>query len=362
MLKNPFHRTMPVPPLPLPPPTLKERVHSFWEWYRGAAARFAAMLEGRQGAALQTEVAAKVDALLPGMAWAFGPGAESGGHSFTLTPEGNADRRFIAAYWRQQAPALEKWTFHASRQPSELHRRDHCIEMGGLKFAADAIWLVPRVNESLCRVDLAVWHPLFDRIPAPVQENVTLLWLEEMLGEDAVSNWIGDTTAGDRLTEAMPLTELPEYLAELQSRRGWKKPPPHQSYCLYRMPESSPHSAMLRGDIVGGNSCHIDLVRSYPLATNPLEAFGAEYMMLAFPTSLLPRGVEVDHRGLLEDALSAALVAEASGTVLGGALGTKYTYIDLLLYDAENSRRLVRKVMAGTYTAATFRLLPFVDR
>jgi hypothetical protein len=106
----------------------------------------------------------------------------------------------------------------------------------------------------------------------------------------------------------------------------------------------------------------MDLVNGYPLKSNPLEAFGAEYMMVVFPTALLPQGAEVDGRGGVEDILSEALEREASGIVLGGALGIEYTYIDLLLYDGESSRKLVRKAMAGTFAAATFRLLPFVER
>jgi hypothetical protein len=361
MLKNLFRRKMPAPPLPQPGLTLKMRVRAFWEWYSAAAGRFYAEIENGRCAGLEAEVAAKVDELIPGLGWVFGPGEGGRGHSFTLTPEGDADKRFIAQYWLQQAPALENWTFHASRQPSDLHRRGHHIEMDGMKFAADAVWLVPRVNEAARKADITVWHPLFDRIPERTQQMVTFLWLDEALGEDNTFNWIGIIDAGsDRLTEAIPLSELPEYLEELQTKHGWKKPPPHRSFSLYQMNE--PEAGSFRSDIVGGNSCHMGLVNGYPLGANPLEAFGAEYMMVAFPTTVLPRGAEVDRRGTLEDLIAESLQAEASGAVLGGALGIEYTYIDLLLCDGESSRRLVRRALAGTSVAGSFRLLPFVER
>src|SRR6478752_7227568 len=138
MLKNLFRRKMPALLLPAPVLTLKARVHAFWEWYAEEAGRFYAEIENEGCAGLEREVSAKVDELLPGLGWIFGPGEGGRGHRFTLTPEGNADKRFIAQYWLQQAPVLENWTFHASRQASDLHRRKHSIEMGGMAFAADA--------------------------------------------------------------------------------------------------------------------------------------------------------------------------------------------------------------------------------
>ena len=165
MLKNLFRRKSFTPlPLPEPAPTLKARVFEFWEWYRGVAKRFYSELENIRGAGLQPEVSAKIDELLPGLGWVFGSGEGCRGHSFTLTPEGDPDKRFIAQYWLQQAPALENWTFYASRQPSDLHTGEHLIEIDGMKFAANAIWLVPRENGAQKKVDIMVWHPLFDRV------------------------------------------------------------------------------------------------------------------------------------------------------------------------------------------------------
>jgi len=67
--------------------TFKTRVCRFWEWYGQAAPRFYQTIQEGQCVSLAEEVSSKVDELIPGFAWVFGPGADGKGHSFTLSGE-----------------------------------------------------------------------------------------------------------------------------------------------------------------------------------------------------------------------------------------------------------------------------------
>ena len=111
--------------------TFKNRVTEFWEWYSGVAERFFETIEDGRCADLTDEVAAFMNKTLPGMAWVFGPG-EKGGHSFTVSGEGNLAKQFLAEYWHSRAPDIPTWTFYASRQPSPPERLiDFAIRVGG---------------------------------------------------------------------------------------------------------------------------------------------------------------------------------------------------------------------------------------
>jgi hypothetical protein len=113
--------------------TFKARVEDFWRWYADVAPRFYQTLDGKKSPTLAPEVTAKVDRLISGCAWVFGPGPNGTGHSFTLTGEGNPHRQLLAEYWKNQAPPLEGWTFYSSRQPSN-DLKEWRLEIGGECF------------------------------------------------------------------------------------------------------------------------------------------------------------------------------------------------------------------------------------
>jgi hypothetical protein len=367
MWKRFFRKSQPEKAPPTPEPTapelltLKERVTAFWEWYVSVADRFYAEIESKRCGELEPEVSAKVNELLGGMAWVFGPGENQQGHSFTLTPEGDRHRRLVAQYWLAQAPEIPGWTFYASRQPSELHRSGHSIRIEDMSFGAHEIWLTPSVDAEAESVDLTVWHPLFDRIDNGLRWTVVFLWLDEALGEDAVSQRVGEIKLGDgKLADSIPLSELPEYIAELEAERGWKRMPPHQSCSSYHRKEPE-RGGGLRQDIIAGSTLQMNIVQEYPMDANPLADFGAEYEMIIIPISQLPPGQQVDARGQLEEVLEAALSKSGTGKVLGGATGLENAYIDVVLFDAVRSRHVIKSVMAATQYAEHYRTAGFVQ-
>ena len=60
---------------------------------------------------------------------------------------------------------------------------------------------------------------------------------------------------------------------------------------------------------------------------------------------LLPKGQEVDYRCDIEDAISEALEANSGGKVFGGATGHVNFYIDVLIYDGDESLEIIKSVL-----------------
>ena len=326
--------------------TFKRRVENFWEWFTAQAAFFADELDAKRAPDLHPIAEEKVAELFPGFAWAFGREAEQSGHSFTLTGEGNPHRQLLAAFWREQAPQIPGWTFHASKQRA----RDLAslrLEIGARAFDPIAFWLVPQIDETHERFNLKVWHPAFSGLDERFRWTVIFLYLDEVLGEIGTQSWIGEIDLGEEgLSDAMPLRELPSFIEKVAAERGWQKGAPGETWTSYHLENAAPGT--LRRDIMAGTTCQIVLIaesESGHLDPDPLEGSGAEYLYLAFPATHLPAGNEVAARARIEEALDQALASPASGKVLGGALGLEHAYIDLLVFDGANSVALIESAL-----------------
>lgn len=327
--------------------TFKTRVARFWRSYAEAAPRFLKTIDERRCADLTDEVVAMVDGLNGNFAWEFGPGANGIGHSFTLSGEADPHRQLLAAYWLSQAPSMPGWTFHASRQPSEIQDGSR-FEIDGTNFDPLEFWLTPFVDTGKEMIDLTVWHPKFPELPDKARWTVLFLQLDEALGEIGTQNWIGEIEINDqKLADAIPLKELAAFVEKTKMEHDWKKGDLGDSWTLYEL--KAMDYSFPRSDIVIGTTCVMKLIDEYLEVEgdleDPLKQTGADYVYVAFDAGILPRGQETAVRGKVEDALVAALSAKASGQHIGGGLGSSFAYIDLLLFDGSESLGIVKRVL-----------------
>jgi hypothetical protein len=326
--------------------TFKARTELFWAWFNQVAARFYETIEAKRCDSLHAEVSGKIDELLPGFAWVFGPGKGGVGHSFTLTGEGDLHRQLLALYWHQRAPEIPGWTFYPSRQADGID--GHRIQMGNQMFDPVQFWLTPDIDTEEEMVDLTVWHPLFGGMEEGARWTILFLFLDEVLGEYGTQQWIGKIQMKDtRLADAIALSELQPFVTKLGQDRNWKKLPPGEGAVGYRMHE--PHDRFLRGDIIAGTTINDRLVNEYLAAkgdlSDPLAGTGADYVFISFDRKTLPAGEEVNARGRIEDALEQALTSQNLGRLVGGAMGTNHAYIDLMLFDGQRSLGTVVDVL-----------------
>src|SRR6266498_1638891 len=328
--------------------TFKSRVEQFWDWYAQSAQRFYDTIESGNCPYLADEVSVKVDELLPGFAWVFGPGEGGRGHSFTLSGEGVLHRQLLALYCVSGAPRMDGWTFYASRQPGSVGGVR--MEIGGYKFDPMEFWITPKIDCEAEKLDITVWHPLFAQLHKESERLSSLfLFLDEALGEFGTAQWIGEIETNDtRLTDAIPLKELFGFIKKLEVEKGWQKSPPGEAGVVYRREERA--NRFLRDDVIVGSTTHPDLINEYYRAEgrlqNPLAGTGADYVFVSFDSRFFPKAEEmVDKRAAIEDALNQTLQFARSGRLLGGAFGTRFGYIDLLLFDGRNSLEIVERIL-----------------
>ena len=330
-------------------PTFKERVEGFWNWYSENSERIFQAIETGNFDDIHPDISENVSKMWSQLAWVFGPGSEEkGGHSFTISGEGILSRQFLADYWMSRAPELENWTFYSSRQPGDIHS-GISIEMGEDKFDFAGLWITPELDEEDQIVHITAWHPTFETAEDNKKDTALFIMLDEVLGEFGTDQWIGRITKSDtKLEGAFPALELRDYLHDLEVERGWTKLPPTESYSTYQINE--PDDAFLRSDTIGGSTCHMRLVAEFlesrgPIEEDEIKGSGAEFVFVAFPSEICPEGEQVAFRGEIEDAIEAVLGKDHSGRVLGGAIGMINCYIDIMIFDGDQSIRSIAEVL-----------------
>jgi hypothetical protein len=328
-------------------PTYKARVIQFWDWFSDNSQRFAAAIKNSgDSAAVAEEVSQKLDVLLPGMAWVFGP-SDDQCHSFTLSGEGISFKQLLADYWLKHQREIPNWTFFASRQPSsteDLAEMEITFEEG---IAIDAKQMVVATtpDEEEQRINIVAWHPAFSQIDEENQPQLVFLLLDEALGEFGTEQCLGTIDikpppAGGKI---VPLLDLPAYIESAYKYLGWERISPLEAYTTYTMSGIGPQP---RGDTIAGTTLIPQLIEEFldnegPIEDPTLGELGAAIRYLKFSSDNIASGEEVSARSVIEDAIEAALMENLTGYTLGGAAGKQHSYIDIMLLDGELSIELV---------------------
>jgi len=333
-----------------PQTTFKQRVAAFWQWYPQVADRFYQTIERGQCEALAPEVSKFFDQNMPHLAWVFGPG-ENGGHSLTVSGEGQVIKQLLAEYWLSQAVQIPRWTFHASRQPSPPEKlKDLAISVAaGEQVDTENFLIKTSVDEEGQKIDVVAWHPALKSVPQEHHQQILFLLLDEALGEFGTETWLGTIELEPLIAGpgVITLAELPGMIEKAGKYYEWEKLSPLQSYSVYQVSEPTGGS---RGDTLFGSTCIGSLLGEFltnggKFDEDPLAGTGAQLAYLAIDGSVFPDGSQVEVRSNIEDAVGEDLARESSGRTLGGAFGSKQSYIDLLLLDGDNSRQIVEKAL-----------------
>lgn len=249
---------------------------------------------------------------LPSLSWVFGPG-EMGGHSFTVSGEGQVLKQLLAEYWHSRAPEIPHWTFYGSRQPTPAERlTDMAIQVGKQESVdVETFLLKTSVNGEAQVIDIVAWHPALEHVPQEHHLQILFLLLDETLGEFGTQTWLGDIKieAIPASEETVALAKLPEFIDQVNKYYEWDKLPPLKSYVVYEVPSQTDTR---RGDTVVGTTCIpnsiFDLLENEgKLPEDPFEGTGAELSYVAIDSAVFPDGEQSQVRGNIEDALSDAL-------------------------------------------------------
>lgn len=202
-----FRRTSPKDP--------RQVVDDFWRWWvsEGAEGTARAIDEGSLEA-WADELAARVDAVDPELAWELSPGATSR-HVLVVTAEGDPAVRPTARRWRRAAPPPDAvWEYSDVRLPAS--KMDWTLTLDGRALDADAVRaLATSAGSSL---DVVIHHPEMAQMAERTRDQAAFLLLDTALGEAAVETWIGTVrSSAAPVASGVDLSRLRKMVAALEA-------------------------------------------------------------------------------------------------------------------------------------------------
>lgn len=332
--------------------TLKQRMEAFWKWFSENSEKFYQAIESGSFDQYTSEFSTKINEILPGVAWVFGPGDDDEGHSLTLSPEGDPYQDFVVTHIVKNAPLLEGWTFYSSRQASPTFA-GMSMDIAGEKVTAKEIWVSPTVDEAQEKIDVVCWAPVFEQLEDGPRGQITFLWLDEALGEFQVTSRLGAVDIEPTsLDKAIQLSELPDFVAKTEAENEWERKTPGEYYTGYSMRERAEFDPVfLRSDIFTGTSLLFEISRDYASQNgsldHPLPNWGVDFVFVALPVHLFTAEKQIDERADIEDALAEKYDINGAGIVLGGASGRDNIYIEIAILDGERGMRTLLDVIKG---------------
>ena len=202
-----------------------EGIAAFWSWWAAEGKTKATATFDGAGEDIQrlgADIARRVDAIDPGLAFETGAGS-SARHMCVVTAAGDPDLRDVARRWLSAAPVPDDAFEYADvRQPVREPAGVRIVFGGAEVDLASAVVLAePSDPDSpaTTRVDVSVWHPAFPDLPDDARGQITFLFLDALLGEEVVETAVGAVSWEPVLVPpGVPLTDLPAVIDAVRTQ------------------------------------------------------------------------------------------------------------------------------------------------
>jgi hypothetical protein len=180
-------RRRPMPPLPPPDP-----IDAFWLWWSTARAPLAAAIESRAVDEWVPRISEQVRAVHPKLAWELGPGVKSA-HHLCVSADGDAGLRVTTERWLSRAPAPDAlWEYYPAKQPRPRGDAKLTLRLGEVDLAYADVRFALHVHPIRRVVHVVVFHPKLHELDEARRGLATMLFLDDVLGEDGTERWLGD--------------------------------------------------------------------------------------------------------------------------------------------------------------------------
>ncbi|HLP50623.1 MAG TPA: hypothetical protein VK154_07035 [Chitinophagales bacterium] len=283
---------------------------------------------------------------------AFQTGFNGDKYEFFFSPEGNRNVQFLTRCIIDMSPHLQHWLFYPSKPGvSESRLSEISIKLSDdTGITPGELFITPVLDEERNRFDIKVYHRALTNLPENDRFMITFLLLDEALGEYGTEMFIGKIEhSGTRSDGDIDLITFRKRVDGYKAEIGFDEDTtPDQLRSLYTIKPQDKSSYSLREDVYVINTTNIQLFENYG-KSNLLEKFGASYIFAAIDMALFDMENFLNQRDEISDNIDLEMQNANDGFVVGFATGKQKCYIDLIIFDADNSISRLKAVLQAKY-------------
>jgi hypothetical protein len=183
---------------------LDELLEDFWTWWADVKDQFRDAIATELATDIPDEITQRLKALHPDLTWQITPGITAR-HSLNVASGGSRMLRLISGRWALGAPPADAdWEYHPGRMPFD----PDVISVRGIDVDPADLRLAIEIDTLFERLNFTVSHEAFAQLDYEESRDVTLDWLDAVLGEDEVERWLGMLEVVDYVNDAVGLDAI----------------------------------------------------------------------------------------------------------------------------------------------------------
>lgn len=276
---------------------------------------------------------------------------EDGIFEITFLPEQDKNAQIICALLKQLAPDVVKtnWVIHSSLPPLSQKALNTVLRLNNQDYGADDFSVYYEIDTNNHCLDVEVYCDAFQAMEPNKAMEIAVYMIQLYIGEVALEAYINHIEVIDakKSGNASLLSHFYEMLLDIIVEQKWSEYKDATSiYRAYKLEEEkimedvrkdmkmifTIHPLMI-GETLEGES----------FIANQFFDLGGEYGYLYYEHA----NSEVNDalvRQKLEQKLNELLYPIGVARSIGGAIGTKYAYIDLAIFDKQDFLKVLPKI------------------
>ena len=344
--------------------TFRTRVARAWEEFSKEEAEIRRMMDSDRRDDYSEELIRRIQDILeialddPTFEFGF----DDGKHDLVLVTQGDKVRLFEYVYFRDHAPesVLKNWKITVGRPP----RPDFRLRAFDLDVSCDDVdvW-VERTEE-----DRATVRVHCDKVQESIDDEDKIWWMlftitDTVIGEVANMRHIDSFEVVDEPSEGQPmkLRDLPKAMEDMGIILTNDADSFLQRYTVYKTDPDKDSNGPWRLDIISGSDCCPPIVNDYysgeRRCVDTLHADGAVAGYLAYSLDIFDGEDRSDKIFDFRDSLEEALIdwaGEDAITVIGGATGLYYGYLDFIAWDIPSILSAAQEFLTDSGVSESF--------
>lgn len=276
---------------------------------------------------------------------------EDGIFEITFLPEQEKNAQIICALLKQLAPDVVKtdWVIHSSLPPLSQKALNTVLRLNNQDYGADDFTVFYEIDTNNHCLDVEVYCDAFQAMEPNKAMEIAVYMIQLYIGEVALEAYINHIEVIDakKSGNASLLSHFYEMLLDIIAEQKWSEYKDATSiYRAYKLEEEK-ITEDVRKDMKMIFTIHPlmigETLEGESFIANQFFDLGGEYGYLYYEHAKS----EVNDalvRQRLEQKLNELLYPIGVARSIGGAIGTKYAYIDLAIFDKQDFLKVLPKI------------------